>query len=658
VAIFILRRILKFSMLVLLSFGAGCTSSPVSSSSATAYQGLGAESISKEQLSKYTGATLPPAISEQVQSYFDLRPPQNALVTEDGKRIYFNWRVTGLNQVWHANGIKSFPTQLTGGENPSLLKGMTSDGHFLIISRDHGGEENPGLFLQNAFGGPLQTILQMPKVQTHFAGVSADNRWIYFTANDIDPKSFAVYRYSIRGRTRELLYSAPGTWEIMDIAKDGSLLLAKETSNVKNEIFLLGTDKILKPLFGAHEDSYFIANFAAQEDEYLVATTHGENFKALYAVKGDRWKKISSPANFDVANFYINEGRNTLFYSSNEKGHSKLHWLDMNSFAEKKTNFPSGLLQEKLNFITPQGQFATLSFEFKKGPPKNYLFNLKTQQLQEWQNSSVPEIDAEAFAVPKDESYTARDGMEIPMIVRRPQACEKPDSHCPVIVSFHGGPEGQATPGFNITAQLFVDQGFIFVEPNVRGSDGYGLDWLNSDNGAKRLKVITDIEDASLWIRKNWGAQKVGVMGGSYGGYATLYAMTKFAGAYDAGVEIVGMSNLLTFLKNTASYRRALRQQEYGDPEKDEEALRELSPITHLNKIKAPLLMIQGVNDPRVPVGEALQINSELDRKSIPHELVLFADEGHGAQKRNNQVIQIGKALQFFREHLQNSSEK
>ena len=207
--------------------------------------------------------------------------------------------------------------------------------------------------------------------------------------------------------------------------------------------------------------------------------------------------------------------------------------------------------------------------------------------------------------------------------------------------------------GFHVYAQIFVDAGFIYVEPNVRGSEGYGQQWLNSDNGAKRLSVITDIDDVAQYIRTKWKVKKIGVTGGSYGGYATFYAMTKFAGSYDAGVEIVGMSNLVTFLSNTAPYRRALRAAEYGDPEKDKEALIALSPITHIQNLKAPLMMIQGVNDPRVPAGEALQFAEYLQARNIPTELILFADEGHGAAKRSNQVISIGKKLEFFQKHLQ-----
>jgi dipeptidyl aminopeptidase/acylaminoacyl peptidase len=147
-------------------------------------------------------------------------------------------------------------------------------------------------------------------------------------------------------------------------------------------------------------------------------------------------------------------------------------------------------------------------------------------------------------------------------------------------------------------------------------------------------------------------APKVGVFGGSYGGYSVLMGMTMFAGAYDAGVDIVGISNLTTFLMNTAPYRRILRISEYGDPDKDAAALAKLSPMTYIDRVKAPLLIIQGASDPRVPAGEAFQIHDALVQRSIPTDLVLFPDEGHGAQKRENRVIQYGDAIAFFQKYL------
>jgi dipeptidyl aminopeptidase/acylaminoacyl peptidase len=305
---------------------------------------------------------------------------------------------------------------------------------------------------------------------------------------------------------------------------------------------------------------------------------------------------------------------------------------------------------------TRDGKYSTLSVDPGTAPPQSYVLEWKSGKLVKWHSPSAPELDTSTFARASLESYPARDGTSIPMFVRRPAGCDKAATPCPVIVVFHGGPEGQAMPGFNVRAEIFVGAGFVYAEPNVRGSDGYGKTWLHADDGAKRLAIITDIEDAAKHVRSKWAvggkAPKVGVAGGSYGGYSTLVAMTMFAGAYDAGASVVGISNLYSFLMNTAPYRRILRISEYGDPEKEKDMLLKLSPTTYVDKVNAPLLLIQGATDPRVPVGEAVQIKAQLDAKKTPSELIIFPDEGHGAQKRENQVLQFGHMVRFFEEHL------
>jgi dipeptidyl aminopeptidase/acylaminoacyl peptidase len=284
------------------------------------------------------------------------------------------------------------------------------------------------------------------------------------------------------------------------------------------------------------------------------------------------------------------------------------------------------------------------------------VYDWQTKQLTTWRAAATPEVDPATFAKETLEKYPARDGTMIPMFVHRPAACASAATPCPVVVMFHGGPESQQTGGFSPYAQMYVDAGFVLAQPNVRGSAGYGKAWLHSDDGPKRLAVITDIEDCSKYIRSVWAiggvAPKIGVTGGSYGGYSTLMAMTYFAGAYDAGVADVGISNLVTFLQNTAPYRRILRASEYGDPEKDHDALVKLSPITYIDKLRAPLLLIQGVNDPRVPVNEALQIYRAMEARKVPGGLILFADEGHGTSKRANTVLAIGHTIAFLKNKL------
>jgi dipeptidyl aminopeptidase/acylaminoacyl peptidase len=192
--------------------------------------------------------------------------------------------------------------------------------------------------------------------------------------------------------------------------------------------------------------------------------------------------------------------------------------------------------------------------------------------------------------------------------------------------------------------------------PNIRGSSGYGKTWINADNIEKRLDVISDIQDAGVFAKKYFShdgqSPKVGVMGGSYGGYAALMAMTYFSGTYDAGVSNSGISNFITYMENTAPRRRIYRENEYGSLDRHRDILKKLSPMTYIDQIKSPMLIIQGVNDPRVPAGEALQFYQKLQTKNVPADLIFFADEGHGASSRDNIAQQIGHTISFFKKHF------
>ena len=620
---------------------------------ADGYKGLGAESISPQEVAKYAAPPLDPTVSRRIQAMLDVRGPGAGLVTNSGAREIFGSRVTGTNQIWRQDGPMKLAIQLTGGEDRTTAVGLTPDEKQLVVSRDVGGQENPGVYLMSIEGGPLVLVQHLAKVQTFFEYVADDGKSLYFRSNDVDPASFAIYRYDVAAKQREAVFTQPGLWAIADHRGD-TWLLAKELGNAHVEIweYKLAT-KALTPLLGQNESEEYEAYYGAKAGQVLVRTNKLGDFQRVYSLEAGKLTPITPEVKFDVESLRIDEARQRVYYTVNENGYTKLYALD----ARTLKALPLPKLPDADNVrvvgLSRNGRFVQLATDGSQVAPQTQTFDWTTRKLATWRVPSTPEIDPRSFAKATLEYYPARDGTKIPMFVRRPASCTGP---CPVVVEFHGGPEGQSLAGFSAYAQMFVDAGFVFVEPNVRGSTGYGKAWLHSDDGPKRLQIITDIEDCASYIRASWVKDgkppKIGVTGGSYGGYSTLMAMTYFAGAYDAGVENVGISNLATFLTNTAPYRRILRISEYGDPVKDKDALVQLSPITHVAKLKAPLLLIQGVNDPRVPVGEALQIYKESERRKIPGGLILFPDEGHGASKRGNIVLTIGHTIAFFEKYL------
>ncbi|WP_269532311.1 prolyl oligopeptidase family serine peptidase [Chitinimonas sp. BJYL2] len=622
----------------------------------TAYKGLGADSVSAETLEKFRAKALDADLSRKVQSILDLRAPGGGVLSPDGKSLYFGWRVTGTPQIWRIDGPQAFPVQMTGGEDATNLADISADGKWLVVQRDRKGEENPGLYLQNPKGGELIPIQHIKGVQTFFEFISDDSRYVYYRSNDEVRDSYTFYRYEIATGKKEKLFGRKGTWNIVDYRADGRLLMVHVPSSLYREVWEWNpADGKFSPVIGQGEQEMYSARYGAKPGEMLVHTNKIGEFYRVYRKTGDKLEPITPELKWDVAGFSIDDKRERIYYTVNDGGYTKSYALDARTYKPLKLPEFKGAEHVGIGSVTRDGSKITLGVGTAKAPSTSYVFDWKTGKLTQWVLPSSPEIDTSTFSAATIETYPARDGTPIPMVVRRPAKCDP--GPCPVVVNFHGGPEGQSTPGFSPVAQLYVDAGFIYVQPNVRGSDGYGKTWIHADNAAKRLDVITDIEDAAIYIKKAWAkngvAPKVGISGGSYGGYATMIGMTMFAGAYDAGVSNVGISNLLTFLENTAPYRRALRASEYGDPVKDRDALIKLSATTYIDKLCAPLLVIQGASDPRVPVGEAIQMYDAAQKKGVPSDLIIFADEGHGAQKRENQVATIGHTLRFFQKHLQ-----
>lgn len=616
------------------------------------YEGIGSESVSANDIAEYAPKNPDPKIMNKVQLGLDIRTPSMGYLTEDGKDLYVGWNVTGSTQVWKLNAPMSFPVQLTGGEDRTNIVGVTPQGK-LLLTRDIGGEENPGIYMMDKNGGELREIFKKKKVRAGINYVALDGSFFLFSANDQDPAIYTHYRYDLKTNNITEFFNQKGLWVVSDVWNDEkTLIMTKLLGNTASEHYSYNLEeKKLVPIIGVGEQEDYTVNFATSSLDYIVQTNKLTNFHRLYHLKNGKLNPVSPDLKFDVEGFSLDQKRERLLYEVNVDGYTRLYGLTLPHFkALTLPAFPKNAEHVFAGRTTKNSRYTTFGVSFHNEPRQSYVYDWKNKTLARWMRASTPEIDTKNFIKAKLDYYPARDGTKIPYFVRIPKSCEK--NSCPVIVHFHGGPEGQSQPGFSPYHENFLREGFIFAEPNVRGSSGYGKTWLDSDNAAKRLNVITDIEDAGVFLKQKYGPKKIGVMGGSYGGYSTLYAMTRFAGTFDAGVANVGMSNLVTFLMNTAPYRRPLRISEYGDPEIDLDALKELSPITHINKLKSPLMIIQGINDPRVPANEAIQFKKFADQKAIPVELILFSDEGHGTSKRNNQAMDLTKTVEFFNKHL------
>jgi dipeptidyl aminopeptidase/acylaminoacyl peptidase len=288
-------------------------------------------------------------------------------------------------------------------------------------------------------------------------------------------------------------------------------------------------------------------------------------------------------------------------------------------------------------------------------PTRNFNIwemDAETTARVQWTHAPMGDLESVPLVEPEAVRYPGHEGLDIPALLYRPPGAAP--GPAPVVVYVHGGPESQDRPNFNPVYQYLVHRGYAVLAPNVRGSTGYGNAYSHLDDLDKRYDALRDVEQAYHWLVSAGigDPARIGIMGGSYGGFTVLACLTRQPDLWAAGVDVVGIANFETFFKHTGPWRRALRASEYGDPERDAELLRDLSPIHAVDRIRAPLMIVQGANDPRVPQEESDQMVEQLRARSHPVEYLLFPDEGHGIVKLPNRVKAYTAVGCFLDRHL------
>jgi dipeptidyl aminopeptidase/acylaminoacyl peptidase len=358
----------------------------------------------------------------------------------------------------------------------------------------------------------------------------------------------------------------------------------------------------------------------------------------------------------------ISDDRTRAAFSMNVEGRSKIYLLDLLSREFEQVNKVPVGLGGGLEF-SPDGRKLGMTLNTAKTPSDSFVLALgegalEYGELERWTYSEVGGLDTDSFIEPELVHYLTFDSDDggpetIPAWVYRP-AGEGPH---PVIINIHGGPEGQARPSFSSTYQMWLNKlGAVVIRPNVRGSAGYGKHYMSLDNGFKREDSVRDIGALLDWIatQPDMDKNRVAVFGGSYGGYMVLASAVHYSDRLAAAVDVVGISNFVTFLENTQDYRRDLRRAEYGD-ERDpamREHLQSISPLTHVDKIKIPMLVVQGQNDPRVPVTEAIQVVDALRANGNPVWYMNALNEGHGYRKKENRDVYAQATVMFLQKYL------
>ena len=597
----------------------------------------------------------PPDVAERLRQYVNTRSAGFADWLPDGGVLVFT-RFADTVQLHRVDQPMGARTQLTFFDERitgAAVKPGTSE---ILFTRDVGGDENYAGFMLDPASGRARQITDANTRNQGFI-FSDDGEliaWAYVPSNEPNYDIFVGDPDNARVRRR--VFDGEGAVYPVDFSADGAkLLLQRYISAAESHLFVLdiasnGLTRITPDLAVAYSGGEFTPDGRA----LITLSDENSQFQRLVRIdlaSGAR-QLLTADLGWGVESFDLSPDGRTIAYVVNEAGRSSLRLMDARSLrALPAPQLPPGIVSGVT--FDPQSRRIGFTLNSATAPGDVYSWDLRARRLTRWTQSETGGIPASTFVDPELISWRSFDDREITGFLYRPRT---PGPH-PVIVQIHGGPESQYRPGFSSTIQYWVNElGVAVIAPNVRGSEGYGKDFLALDNGPLREDSVRDIGALLDWIAadNSLDDQRVIVYGGSYGGYMVLASMTRYNDRLAGAVDIVGISNFVSFLENTSGYRRDLRRAEYGD-ERDPEmraVFDRISPLNNINRVNKPIFVIHGYNDPRVPVSEAEQIYAAVRRKGGEAWLMIAMNEGHGFARRENQEAQREAETLFFRRVL------
>jgi dipeptidyl aminopeptidase/acylaminoacyl peptidase len=606
---------------------------------------------------------VPASIARELARYQEIRSAsyQDWAATPEPAML-ISTRFAATNQIHLVRMPGGDRSQVTF-EPDRVLGSAARPGHpQFSFSEDAGGAENFQVFLAGLDGG-VPVRLTDGKSRNTDPKWSNSGRLLAYSGNARDGRDMDIYVVDPADpASARLVKAVSGEWTVADWSPDDRSLAAVEYISI-NESYVhiidvaSGDVRTVTPRHEGDRVAYQDVKFSADGKSLYWTTDLGSEFLRLarFDLSGGGSQTLTEGIDWDVEAFDLSDDGALIALVANEDGISRLHVLDARTGAERPApELPRGVLGG-LTF-RPGTHLLGFTLSSARSPSDAYSLDPDSGQLARWTSSETAGFDVATFPEPELIHFSTFDGREIPAFVYRPPAETFPGPR-PVLLNIHGGPEGQFRPAFLGRANYLVNElGIAVIFPNVRGSSGYGKSYLLLDNGMKRDESVRDIGALLDWIatRDEFDSNRVGVTGGSYGGFMSLAVQTTYADRIKAGIDIVGISNFVTFLQNTQEYRRDLRRAEYGD-ERDPEMrsyLERVSPLTNAAKLKNPLLVVQGKNDPRVPITEAEQIVAKVRGSGVPVWYVVGLDEGHGFAKRANQDYLQAVEVMFLRKYL------
>jgi dipeptidyl aminopeptidase/acylaminoacyl peptidase len=588
---------------------------------------------------------IPAEVKESVQRYQNYREAIFRDWLPDGSML-ITTRFGATNQVHRVAAPGADRTQITFFDEPIAEAETIPGTSRFLFQRDTGGDEWFQLYSMGLAGQPVP--LTEPGTRNQAFAFSRDGKLLAWSRAIKGSGDYAILTADpANPASRRVAYQGTGAIGVDDVSADkAKILLERGISNRETRLSLLdfASGKATELAWSSAKPArYENARFARNGDGIIAITDLGSEVRRLVDIDVATGKQSTiSPADlkWDVEAYDVAENGTTIAYAVNEDGYSKIWLLDQASGRRWPVEGLPGGVMTGLKFSSDGSKLA-ISMSTAKSAGDVWVADLGANgKITRWTNSELGPIDPATLSEPKLIRFKSFDGLSVPAFVYRPAGLPA-DAKTPVVIDIHGGPESQTRPRWNpISQQMANAIGATVILTNVRGSDGYGTRYLNLDNGPKREDSVKDIGALLDWIgaQPNLDKDKVAVYGQSYGGYMSLAVMTHYSDRLVGGVERYGISDFITFLNNTEAYRRDNRRAEYGD-ERDpamRKVFERINPLANVAKIKKPMLVMQGANDPRVPQSESDQVVAGIRANGVDAWYVVYADEGHGFLKKHN----------------------
>ncbi|MEQ1746660.1 MAG: S9 family peptidase [Saprospiraceae bacterium] len=578
----------------------------------------------------------------------------------DDAKLLAHSNKTGIFNLVEINVADGTQRQVTNSTEESffVIDYVPGTGQ-ILYSADKGGNEIDHIYLLDA-NGTTKDLTPAEREKANFVGWSLDKKALFYTSNKRNPQFFDLYKMTVGDWKASMMYQNDAGMDVTSISWDEkTLALQKTNTTSENQLFLhdIASKKMTEISEAAAPGNYDASGFSKDGKSFFYVTNAGKEFAYLvqYDLAGSQRKTLFE-TNWDVMYSYVSENEKYRVIAINEDGKNALRILDNTSGQPVAfPDIPDGDILAVS--IASSEKKMRLTVGTSKAPSNLYVYDFETKDLKKLTNTLNPEINADDLVAAEVVRFKSFDGLDVPAIYYKPITAT-PDQKVPALVWVHGGPGGQSRTGYFALLQYFVNHGYAVLAVNNRGSSGYGKSFHKMDDRNHGDKDLKDCIWGKKWLQAQGyvDTAKIGIIGGSYGGYMTMAGMTFTPAEFKVGVNIFGVTNWLRTLKSIPPYWESFRQalyEELGDPNTaDSVRLYNISPLFHADRVKNPVMVLQGANDPRVLQVESDEIVAAMKKNKVPVEYVIFPDEGHGFVKKENEIKGYGAILAFLDKHL------